>query len=363
MIGWLTLALVVAVVLPVLTGTDPTVTVSAIIVLFVFVQLGFYVMIRATAPADPVWYHPEEGAPGDVRLWASLAVGGGLSVLLVGITAAGMVGYGPGLPGLVWFLEDVRLPLYVAIPVTPLLFTGLFLRREERAIAARDEEFPSFVRALGATESAKQSTTTDVLSTLREKDFGALSPSITRLYRRLNLRISTEGAWRAFSRDTRSYLVQKFSEMYLVGRRMGGDPKLLGELISTNMSAVNQLREKRRQSAVTFIGLLYGITAAATFAFFIGLEVVGILADITADFGVDRLDMAKIVHPGAYNMPLIEFLLLAVVAFNAALSSQMIRTIDGGNPANGYIHFVALTWLGALTAIGTRILVEAVLAV
>jgi flagellar protein FlaJ len=62
-------------------------------------------------------------------------------------------------------------------------------------------------------------------------------------------------------------------------------------------------------------------------------------------------------------MPLIEFLLLAVVAFNAALSSQMIRTIDGGNPANGYIHFVALTWIGALTAIGTRILVEAVLAV
>ena len=363
MILSMTFALVFAVVLPILTGTDPTVTVSAIIVLFVFVQLGFYVMIRATAPADPVWYHPEEGAPGDVRLWASLVAGGGLSVVLVGVTAAGMVGYGPGLPGLVWFLDDVQLPLYVAIPVTPLFFTGLFLRREERAITARDEEFPSFVRALGATESAKQSTTTDVLSTLREKDFGALSPSITRLYRRLNLRISTEGAWRAFSRDTRSYLVQKFSEMYLVGRRMGGDPKLLGELISTNMSAVNQLREKRRQSAVTFIGLLYGITAAATFAFFIGLEVVGILADITADFGVDRLDMAKIVHPGAYNMPLIEFLLLAVVAFNAALSSQMIRTIDGGNPANGYIHFVALTWLGALTAIGTRILVEAVLAV
>jgi len=363
MILSMTFALVFAVVLPILTGNNPMVMVASIIVLFIFVQLGFYVMIRATAPSDPVWYHPPQGAPGDRRLWAALGVGGGLSLVLIVITATGMMGYGPGLPGLLWFLEEVKLPLYVAVPVTPLLITGAVLRREEQAIAARDDEFPSFIRALGATESAKQSTTTDVLSTLREKDFGALSPAITQLYRRLNLRISTEGAWRAFSLDTRSYLIQKFSEMYLVGRHMGGDPKLLGELISTNMSAVNQLREKRRQAAVTFIGLLYGITAAATFAFFIGLEVVSILAEITADFGIDQLEVGKIVHPGAYNMPLIEFLLLIVVVFNAALSSQMIRTIDGGNPANGYIHFVLLTWLGSVTAIGTRIMVNAILSI
>ena len=363
MILSMTFALVFAIVLPILTGNDPTATVAAVIVLFVFVQLGFYAMIRATSPYDPIWYHPEERAPGDLKLWASLAIGGGLSFLLIGFTAAGMFGYGPGLPGLLWFLDDVRLPLYLAVPISPLFITGVILRSEEQAISARDREFPSFVRALGATESAKQSTTTDVLTTLRDKDFGALSPSITRLYRRLNMRISTEGAWRAFTRDTRSYLIQKFSEMYLVGRRMGGDPKQLGELISANMNAANQLREQRRQAAVTFIGLLYGITAAATFAFFIGLEIVAILAQLTADFELDQMDIGQIVYPGAYDIPLIEYLLLTVVLFNAALSSQMIRKIDGGNPANGYIHFVLLTWLGAATAIATRVLVNAILSI
>ncbi|GAB7092259.1 archaellar assembly protein FlaJ [Halorubrum luteum] len=363
MILSVTFALVFAIVLPILTGNNPTATVAAVIVLFVFVQLGFYVAIRAMSPYDPVWYHADERSPGDLKLWASLGVGGGLSLLLIAITAGGMFGYGPGLPGLLWFLDDVRLPLYLAVPITPLIITGVILRTEEQAITARDAEFPSFIRALGATESAKQSTTTDVLTTLRDKDFGTLSPAIERLYRRLNMRISTEGAWRAFSRDTRSYLIQKFSEMYLVARRMGGEPKQLGELISENMNAVNNLREQRRQAAVTFIGLIYGITAAATFAFFIGLEIVAILADLSADFELDQMDIGQIVYAGAYDIPLIEYLLLTVVIFNAALSSQMIRTIDGGNPANGYIHFVLLTWLGALTAIATRALVNGLLSI
>ena len=363
MILSVTFALVFAIVLPILTGNNPTATVAAVIVLFVFVQIGFYVAIRAMSPYDPVWYHPDERSPGDLKLWASLGVGGGLSLLLIAITAGGMFGVGPGLPGLLWFLDDVRLPLYLAVPITPLIITGVVLRSEEQAITARDGEFPSFIRALGATESAKQSTTTDVLTTLRDKDFGALSPAIERLYRRLNMRISTEGAWRAFSRDTRSYLIQKFSEMYLVARRMGGEPRQLGELISKNMNAVNQLREQRRQAAVTFIGLIYGITAAATFAFFIGLEIVSILADLSADFEMDQMDIGQIIYAGAYDIPLIEYLLLTVVIFNAALSSQMIRTIDGGNPANGYIHFVLLTWLGALTAIATRALVNGLLSI
>jgi flagellar protein FlaJ len=41
----------------------------------------------------------------------------------------------------------------------------------------------------------------------------------------------------------------------------------------------------------------------------------------------------------------------------------MIRRIDGGNPANGYIHFVLLTWLGSVTAIATRTLVNAILSI
>ncbi|MFC6723804.1 archaellar assembly protein FlaJ [Halobium palmae] len=364
MILSMTFALVFATVLPILTGTDPTATVSSVIAMFAFVQVGFYLAIRTMAPYDPVWYHPEEDAPSDLKLHAGLVVGVVGVAALLGITAGGIFGVTPvGLPDLLFFLDDVPLPLYIAVPITPLIVPGLLFRAEENRIAGRDEEFPNFIRALGSTESAKQATTSSVLESLRKKDFGPLSPDVERLYRRLKMRIETTRSWRLFAVDTRSYLIQKFSEMYVVGRGMGGDPKQLGELISRNMNNVNQLREQRRQATVTLIGLLYGITAASSFAFFIGLQVVSILAELSDGLSVDQFDFGKIIYAGVYDIPLIEFLLLLIILFNAVLSSLMIRTIDGGNKTNAYIHYVGLTWLGCLTAIGTKVLVTAILTI
>ncbi|ERH12375.1 MAG: archaeal flagella assembly protein J [halophilic archaeon J07HB67] len=364
MILSMTFALVFAIVLPILTGNNPTLTVSAVIVLFMLVQLGFYVAIRAMAPFDPLWFHSEEGAPNDQLLYGSFVVGVLSTFATITFVGMGVFDMGPGLRGILFFLEDIPLPLYVAIPITPMAITGIVVRLEEGRIKGRDEQFPSFIRALGAAESAKQSTTSDVLETLHRKDFGALSDSVVRLYRRLNMRLDASEAWYTFASDTRSYLIQKFSGMYLQGRAMGGDPGQLGELISDNMTTVCQLRQQRDQATLTLVGLLYGITAASSFAFFIGLQIVNILADFSEQLNISTVgSVGRIVYAGVYNIPLIEFLLLLVILFNAVLSSVMIRTIDGGNKANAYLHFVLLTWLGALTAIGTKALVAAVLSI
>jgi flagellar protein FlaJ len=363
MILSMTFALVFAIVLPILSGINPTLTVVGVIVMFMFVQLGFYFVIRTMAPYDPVWYFPEARFVENRKLWGSLAFGGVGSMMLVVYMGLGFLGVGPGVNGLLFFLEEVPLPVYIGFPVAPLLITGIVLRNEEQLIHKRDDQFPNFIRSLGSAENAKQATTSAVLETLRTKDFGALSPNINRLYRRLRMRLSPDQAWGEFSIESRSYLIQKFSEMFLVGRQMGGNTKLLGEIISSNMNQVNQLRIQRKQATTTLIGLLYGITAAATFAFFIGLEVVNILADFSTTLEISQFNLGQIIYPGAYNIPLIEYLLLLVILFNAALSSVMIRTIDGGNKATAYIHFVMLTWLGCLVAIFTREVVSVILSI
>ncbi|MEZ3142418.1 archaellar assembly protein FlaJ [Halobaculum sp. MBLA0143] len=364
MILSMTFALVFAIVLPILTGNNPTLTVSAVIVLFMLVQLGFYVAIRAMAPYDPLWFHSEEGAPNDQLLYGSFVVGVLATFAAIAFVGMGVFDMGPGLRGILFFMQDIPLPLYIAVPITPMAITGIVVRLEENRIKSRDEQFPSFIRALGAAESAKQSTTGDVLETLHQKDFGPLSAAVVRLYRRLNIRIDSSDAWYTFASDTRSYLIQKFSGMYLQGRAMGGDPGQLGELISDNMTTVCQLRQQRDQATLTLVGLLYGITAASSFAFFIGLQIVNILADFSEQLNISTVgSVGRIVYAGVYNIPLIEFLLLLVILFNAVLSSVMIRTIDGGNKANAYLHFVLLTWLGAATAIGTKALVAAVLSI
>ncbi|WP_135305668.1 archaellar assembly protein FlaJ [Haloarcula amylovorans] len=366
MILSMTFALVFAVVLPVLTGTNPTMTVSAVIVMYIFVQSGFYLAIRSMAPYDPLWFHPEEyPSPIEERLDKSMYVGVGLSAVLLFITLGGMFGVSPiSLNDLLFFLDEVPLPFYAVVPITPMLIPGIVFRQEEQRVKARDDEFPSFIRALGATEGAKQSTTGMVLRTLRKKDFGPLTADINDLYRRLNMRIEPTAAWRYFTADCRSYLIQTFSEMYLIGREMGGSPKQLGELIAANMNEVLQLRQKRKQATTTMVGLLYGITAASTFAFFIGLQVVNILAQMSLNLNAgSRLDVNSLINTGVYNIPLIEFLLVIIIMFSAMLSALMIRTVDGGHKANTYLHFVMLSWIGGVTGTFTKWLVTQFLAI
>ena len=362
MILSMTFALVFAVVLPVLTGTDPTLTVSAVILMFIFVQSGFYLAIRSMAPYDPVWFHPKEYSS-DVqsKIDKSFYAGVGLSAGLLFLSFGGILGVLPiGLAALIPFVSaPLPLPMYAVIPITPLLIPGIVLRQTEQRIKARDAEYPSFIRALGTTETVKQSTSSKVLESLRDKDFGPLSPNIDDLYKRLNMRIEPVDAWRYFTADCRSYLIQTFSEMYLMGREMGGSPQLLGNLIAENMNQVLKLREQRNQAATTLIGLLYGITAASTFAFYVGLEVVNILSDMSSELQAGaQFDAAQLINTEAYNIPLIEFLIVVVIMFSAMLSALMIRTTDGGHKVNTYMHFVILAWIAALISVVTKYIVN-----
>ena len=356
----MTFALVFAVVLPILTGTNPTWTVAAVIAMFMFVQIGFFLVIRAIVPYDPLWYI-ESGyrTRSKQLLLGSCAAAVSLFLVIILSMLASTFGVQP-FTTLVP-MESIPKSLYLAIPTLPFLLPAIVFRRQENAIIDRDEEFPSFIRALGASESAKQSTTSMVLRTLRKKDFGALTENLDDLYRRLNMRLDTESAWRYFAEDTSSYVIQKFSEMYLIGREMGGDPKKLGELISQNMNQIAQLRERRRQVTVTLIGLLYGISAASAFAFFTGLEIAVIMAGFDIDVGSGAVDFGQLLHTEMYNVPLLRYLLLLVLLFNAVISSLTIRTADGGHYGNALLHFVALIWVGCLTVVATESLINALL--
>ena len=72
-------------------------------------------------------------------------------------------------------------------------------------------------------------------------------------------------------------------------------------------------------------------------------------------------DVNSLIQTGVYNIPLIEFLLVVVIMFSAMLSSLMIRTVDGGHKMNTYMHFVILSWVGAIVAIITKSMVATVI--
>ena len=364
MILSMTFAIINAIVLPILTGTDATMTIGAVIVLFVFVQLGFYFVIRTMSPYDPLWYQQGEyRTKADRQIDITLYGAVGLSIVMVLVLALGTFNLTVVGEIIRPIMLDLPIPLLISTPLTPLAVPGIVARRHEKKIHERDEEYPGFIRALGASETAKQSTTTDVLETLKNKDFGVLTREIDRLYTRLRMRLDPDLSWFFFTAESSSYLIQKFSEMYNAGRSMGGKPKQLGELISRNMAEVIKLRRQRKQSTVTLIGVLYGITASASFAFFIGLEVVEILASFSTQMNLDSLQFGTLIYAGVYDVPFIEYMLTLIILFNALLSSLMIRMVDGGHKANAYLHFVMLVWVGSLMAVATSSLAGALISV
>lgn len=353
-----TFLLVFATIIPFLIGIDPMFTISGVIVMYLFVQAVFVYLMNNVAPSDPVWAGiPDQSLPRSVRLRTSLIVGVGLSLLVAALAYALLAGLLPV------GADVVPLPVYLAAPFTPLLIPGYVMRREEKGVKRRDEEFPSFIRSLGAIESVKQSSTSTVLTSLRRKDFGSLTVAITNLYRRLNMRIESKAAWTHFAEETGSNLIDKFSDMYVVGRKMGGEPRRLGMLISENFSEVLNLRKKRSQETGTIMGVVYGVAVTSSFAFFVGLEVIRVLRDITNQMDVGASPVGSLLHAEVYNIPEVQFLLFIAVLVNAFFSSLMIRVVDRGHSLTAVPHFVLLVWASALTGIVTRKLVGSLISV
>jgi len=156
------------------------------------------------------------------------------------------------------------------------------MRQEEQKVKVRDGEFPSFIRALGAVESVKQTSTGSVLESLRRKDFRALTDNVDALYKRLNMRIDDIRSWRLFAAETGSYLIQKFGDMYVVGRQMGAIRK---------SSAGHQREPERSAQSPRATGSgdddpdrrpLRHHRRRGCLLVFVGLEVVEIMMNITS---------------------------------------------------------------------------------
>jgi flagellar protein FlaJ len=338
-----------AVIAPFLTGSDPVVLIGGVLVAFLVLQVSFVFVVDAISPEDPVWFQPSALVIHRNQLIHQLMVVAGVvsGLLVIGVIAV-FLGYTPLAP------DTLPVQIYAAIPTTPFLVPGLYIFFMERRIIKADSQFPSFIRGLGAIESVKQTSTASVLQTLRKKDFGTLTKNIDALYKRLNVRIDDGEAWRYFAAETGSHLIQNFSDMYNFGRGKGGEPEQIGTIISQNFSEVLNLREYRGQSTSTLTGILYGITAASSFSFFVSIEVIRVLIDITDSVNLDTGVISSILNSGVYDVDILLAMIVAVVLINAAISSVIIRKVDRRYIGGATFHFVLLTWLGMLMGLVTE---------
>lgn len=331
--------------LPLLVGGSSGEMLMLIALAVVVLQVGFLVVLNATVPPDPVWADLGEESP----LWERVEL-----PLPAAVAASAVLG--------VALLSSPVVPIHLAIPIagTPLVVPGLLARFEEGRVKRRDDAYPAFVRSLGTSAAARGGDEREVLRNLRHHDFGPLTDNIRALFGRLQLRIDDEGAWDYFTTEAGSRLVERFTSMYDEAVAAGGQPDVIGRIISDNMVNIVGLRKRRYQKAGSFRGTLFGIAAAMAFALFVGVGILEMLTGLfegLSNVGSGPIDVPTIVYANAASVPQLELLVVGLLLGNAAISSIMVRLIDGGARLRALEDFPLLLWVSFLVAlIASRVL-------
>ncbi len=333
---------VFATLIPIISGISPLFLLGVAVAVFIASEAGFLLAAEFVLPDDPIWCDIDFTTDRDQNIGVGELVSIILSVGLLIFSALQLMFQIPFYP------NPLPLAFYIGAPITPLMIPGIMTWMEETKTNDRDENFPNFLRSLGAISTARQTTAAKVLEGLRDKKFSELTNPIENLYKRLSTRIDRKEAWRTFSAETGSFLITKFSDMYYEGVSNGGDPKEISRIISNNFKRVLRIREERQSKANSILGLLYGMTGGVMIAIFIGYYLAVRMIDVVGSSMNER--MAEIFSIGVYDIPGTHFLLLLMILLNAVIAGLFIRTVKDSHEVTTFVHAGLLVWIGILIA-------------
>ncbi len=137
-----------------------------------------------------------------------------------------------------------------------LLPVAIIGRIDDSKISARDEAFTSFIRSLGAIKAGAGVSIAEAISRIDEKNLGALKDLVLQLYRRLSLGLDPKLCWEKFIGESGSYLIHKFTNIFVDATDLGGDADLVGDIVSSSNLEMVLLRLKRALISSGFINLL-----------------------------------------------------------------------------------------------------------
>lgn len=317
-----------AIITPILTGNSPESLLIGVLAFMLFMEVLLLLVLRLRLPSDRLLHNIQLDVKEKRTVqWAAaiaLAVGAVLAVALV-------------------LVVNAPVGVAAAAGVAPMAVAGLLANQREERIKRREENYGAFVRSLGASLSARGGSPQEILSSVRHHNFGPLTGIVHALYARLTWRLDDAGAWKRFSAESGSHVVDAFTDMFTQGLRTGGKPDKIGDIISHNVVRVLNLRKSRYSTAGTFRGIMIGLTASMAFVMAAGVGVLGVLGDLfsTAAVDIDPED-APVALDFSANVPLIENLILVLMVLHSLLGAFMLKMVDGGGFLAGLGMFAVM---------------------
>ncbi|HET6398081.1 MAG TPA: type II secretion system F family protein, partial [Candidatus Thermoplasmatota archaeon] len=319
-----------AIIMPIISGGSPQRMLMGTFAFVLFLEVILLGVLKMRTPADRLWHRlpietPERRAIRRRVLGAAAAS----ALLAVPLYLLTPLGAGPVL----------------AIAVAPLAGAGWLARQVEERIKRREDNYAAFIRSLGASVAARGGSLREVMRTVRQHNFGPLSDLVDRLYARLSWRLDDGGAWKHFSAESGSHLVDSFTDMFIEGIQAGGKGDQVGQIISDNVVRILNLRKARYSTANTFRGTLNGLTASMAFVMFIGVGILGTLGSIFAFSGATAGGVSPVNVDFRVDQGLIEDLVLLLVAIHCFIAAWMTKMVDGGSLPAGLLTLVVMVWI------------------
>lgn len=306
--------IVVASITPFLFGFNGTITIVSSLAMYLILILIFIFVINSISPKDNLWYFSDE-----INTRKELLIKGSLVVTLITTPLIGII---------LLVINPNSIPnlLYPVVSVIPLMIPSFLIYSYEKQIIGVENQFNSFIQSLGSLEAKKQTSTKNILKDIKTKDFGRLNKHISKLYNRLYIVVLPNKSWNHFSASIGSNLIKKYSSMYSVGRQLGVNTKVLGDIISSNYSKMTELRNRKTVSISNLKSNLIGTSLVLVFilVFISNLikEVSNLVPDTGGSVGVN------IIQTGVYDFFIIDVAVYIAIIVNGIIVSILIRKAE-----------------------------------
>ncbi|ABE51348.1 archaellar assembly protein FlaJ [Methanococcoides burtonii] len=137
-----------------------------------------------------------------------------------------------------------------------MLPVGLAARTDVIKVNKRDESYTTFIRSLGSIVSGSGLTLPKALMKIDPKNLGELREITIELHRKLTIGMDSKLCWNQFVEDSGSYLIHKFTSVFVDSINLGGDAEAVGELVSSSNLELVLLRMKRERISASFTFLV-----------------------------------------------------------------------------------------------------------
>lgn len=337
-------------IMPILVPMNISAVLSLTLIMIVLGETMLVYGIKIVLPNDPIWHKT------GLRTELQDKIRRILMLSIIASMIAALVLYFTG------FMFKIPFYFSFAIVITPLAWPSIVGTRAEKSIAKKDDMFGSFIRALSGSASARGNMVIEALKAIVLHDFGTLTKDVKSLYKRLMYRINSITAWRGFSADTGSHLIEVFSESFAESVDLGADAEKAGSVVATNFDRVIRLRRRRHSSVTSYIGVIYGITGGLAFSLAISYGVLEIINNVFSTFSVSTISQFGIfVGQPSSSMFIIEVFLMVILFLHSFIAGTALKVADGGKIIHGLHHFVSMVWIVSIVVYGTLIVTSLML--